>query len=57
MMDWTREKNDVQLIVSFRIRHLLDPDFRNALQDIVSELRSRSNDWQAQPDLQLIRNR
>jgi GNAT superfamily N-acetyltransferase len=57
MTDWTRTKNDIQLIVSFRIRHLLDPDFRNALQDIVSELRSRSNDWQAQPDLQLIRSR
>ncbi|SEL24676.1 hypothetical protein [Nitrosovibrio tenuis] len=42
MTDWTRSKNNVQLIVSFRIRHLLDPDFRKALQDIVPELRSRT---------------
>jgi len=26
--------------VSFKVRHLLDPDFRNSLQDTVFELRS-----------------
>ncbi len=43
MPDWIVTRNDVQLIVSFKIRHLLDPDFRKALQDIVSELRNRGN--------------
>ena len=40
--DWTRTRNDIQLIVSFKIRHLLDSDFRKALQDIVSDLRGRT---------------
>lgn len=40
MTDWTRTRNDIKVIVTFKIRHLLDPDFRNALQDIVSELRT-----------------
>jgi hypothetical protein len=41
MKDWSRTRNDVRLVVSFRVRHLLDPDFRNSLQDTVFELRSR----------------
>src|SRR5688500_2951199 len=42
MEHWSRTKNDNQLIVTLKIRHLLDPDFRNALQDAVCELRSLS---------------
>ena len=41
MKDWSRTRNDVRLVVSFKVRHLLDPDFRNSLQDTVFELRSR----------------
>jgi GNAT superfamily N-acetyltransferase len=37
---WSRTKNDKQLIVTLKIRHLLDPDFRKALQDAVCELRA-----------------
>lgn len=40
MENWSRTKNDNQLIVTLKIRHLLDQDFRNALQDVVCELRS-----------------
>src|SRR5688500_12839900 len=36
----SRTKNYHQLIVALKIRHLLDMDFRNALQDAVCELRS-----------------
>ncbi|HEX8873929.1 MAG TPA: hypothetical protein VF780_04820 [Nitrosospira sp.] len=43
MQDWVITRNDVQLIVSLRIRHLLDPDFRKALQDIASQLRNSGN--------------
>ena len=50
MTDWTRTRKDVQLIVSFKIRHLLDPDFRNALQDIVSELRTRNKEPEMMPE-------
>ena len=48
--DWTRTRKDVQLVVSFKIRHLLDPDFRNALQDIVSELRTRNKEPGMMPE-------
>jgi hypothetical protein len=37
--NWSRIRNGNQLIVTLKIRHLQDPDFRNALQDIVHELR------------------
>ncbi|WON74019.1 hypothetical protein [Nitrosospira sp. Is2] len=40
MENWSKTRNDQQLIVGLKIRHLLDPDFRKALQDIVDELRS-----------------
>jgi hypothetical protein len=39
MENWSRIRNGNQLIVTLKIRHLQDPDFRNALQDIVHELR------------------
>jgi GNAT superfamily N-acetyltransferase len=41
MKDWSRTRNDTQLVVSLKVRHLVDPDFRNALQETVLELRSR----------------
>ncbi len=37
--NWSRIRNDNQLIVTLNVRHLQDPDFRNALQDIVHALR------------------
>jgi GNAT superfamily N-acetyltransferase len=37
--NWSKTKNNHQLIVGLKIRHLQDPDFRKALQDIVDELR------------------
>jgi hypothetical protein len=40
MENWSRTRNEHQLIVALKIRHLLDPDFRTALQDIMDELRS-----------------
>lgn len=40
MENWSRTRNGGQLIVTLKIRHLLDPDFRKALQDIVHELRT-----------------
>jgi len=39
---WSRTRNDNQLIVRWKFRHLLDPDFRKALQDVVRELRVHS---------------
>jgi hypothetical protein len=39
MENWSRRRNGHELIVALKIRHLLDIDFRNALQDIVQELR------------------
>lgn len=39
MESWSRTRNDKQLIVGLKIRHLLDPDFRKALQDIARELK------------------
>lgn len=41
MEQWSRTRNDHQLIVSLKVRHLLDPDFRKALEDIVQELRNQ----------------
>jgi hypothetical protein len=38
MENWSKTRNDHQLIVGLKIRHLQDPDFRKALQDIVDEL-------------------
>jgi GNAT superfamily N-acetyltransferase len=40
MENWSRTRNDHQLIVALKIRHLLDSDFRKALQDIIDEPRS-----------------
>jgi GNAT superfamily N-acetyltransferase len=40
MENWSRTRNDHQLIVVLKIRHLQDADFRTALQDIMGELRS-----------------
>lgn len=40
MEDWSRTRNGNQLVVTPKIRHLLDPDFRKALQDVVRELRT-----------------
>lgn len=39
MDNWRKIKNGHEVIVTPKIRHLADPDFRKALQDIVSELR------------------
>lgn len=39
MERWSRTRNDNQLVVTPKVRHLQDPDFRNALQDIAHELR------------------
>ena len=39
MENWSKTRNNHQLIVGLKIRHLQDPDFRKALQDIVDELR------------------
>ncbi len=44
MENWSRTRNGNQLIVILKIRHLQDPDFRNALQDIVHELRHEITD-------------
>jgi GNAT superfamily N-acetyltransferase len=38
--NWSKTRNNHQLIVGLKIRHFQDPDFRKALQDIVDELRS-----------------
>jgi hypothetical protein len=38
METWSRTKNGHRLIVALKIRHLLDPDCREALQDAVDEL-------------------
>jgi hypothetical protein len=40
MENWSRTRNDHQLIVALKIRHLQDADFRKALRDIMDELRS-----------------
>jgi GNAT superfamily N-acetyltransferase len=40
MENWSRTRNDHQLIVALKTRHLLDSDFRKALQDIIDELGS-----------------
>jgi GNAT superfamily N-acetyltransferase len=40
MENWSRTRNGHELIVALKIRHLLDIDFRNALHDIVQELRA-----------------
>lgn len=42
MEQWSRTRNDNQLLVRWKFRHLLDPDFRKALQDVVRELRAHS---------------
>ena len=47
MENWSRIRNGNQLIVTLKIRHLQDPDFRNALQDIVHELRHEMSDADA----------
>jgi len=47
MKAWSRTRNDVQLVLSFKVRHLLDTDFRKALQDSVSELRNQTNTLKA----------
>lgn len=39
MENWSRTRNGHELIVALKIRHLLDADFRNALHEIVQELR------------------
>ena len=39
MENWSRMRNGHELVVTLKIRHLLDTDFRNALHDIVQELR------------------
>ena len=44
MGQWSRTRGDHQLIVSPKVRHLTDPDFRGALQDIMQELRVRMKD-------------
>lgn len=41
MENWSRTRNGHGLIVALKIRHLLDIDFRNALHDIVQELRAQ----------------
>jgi hypothetical protein len=38
MENWSRTRDDRKLIVSLKIRHLLDADFRKALQDVIDEL-------------------
>lgn len=51
MEQWSRTRNDNQLIVKLKVRHLLDPHFRKALQDIARELRNetgRGNVWSLQ---------
>jgi hypothetical protein len=39
MEHWSRTRKNHQLIVTLKIRHLLDVDFRKTLQDTVHELR------------------
>jgi hypothetical protein len=38
MENWSRTRNGHQLIVALKVRHLLDPDFRTTLPDVVDEL-------------------
>ncbi len=40
MENWSRTRNSDRLIVTLKIRHLQDPQFRKALQGIAHELRS-----------------
>lgn len=44
MGQWSRTRRDHQLIVSPKVRHLTDPGFRRALQDIMQELRAGVKD-------------
>jgi GNAT superfamily N-acetyltransferase len=39
MENWSRTRNGHQLIVALKVDHLLDPDFRATLQDVVDQLR------------------
>ena len=38
METWSRTKNGHRLVVALKVRHLLDPDCREALQDAIDEL-------------------
>ena len=38
MENWSRMRNGHQLIVALKVRHLLDPDFRTTLRDVVDQL-------------------
>jgi hypothetical protein len=49
MENWSRTRNGHQLIVALKVRHLLDPDFRTTLQDVVDELRGDELRLEAEP--------
>jgi hypothetical protein len=49
MENWSRRRNGHQLIVALKVRHLLDPDFRATLQDVVDELRGDELRLEAEP--------